>query len=44
MNSTATSTPILEGGLAAVQEAARHLKTAGLDYTLGVTDGSTPGS
>jgi hypothetical protein len=44
MTSTATSTPILEGGLATVKEAAKHLEAAGLAYTIGVTDGSTPGS
>ena len=43
VNST-HNTELFEGGLDAVQEASRHLDTAGIAYSVSVAGGGAPGS
>ena len=38
------TTPLLEGGLAAVKEASTHLEGAGIPSAFSVVDGCKPGS
>lgn len=38
------NTELFEGGLDAVQEASRHLDTAGITYSVSVAGGGAPGS
>jgi bisphosphoglycerate-dependent phosphoglycerate mutase len=36
--------PLFEGGLDEAKSAASHLKAAGIEFDIGMTDGSKPGS
>jgi bisphosphoglycerate-dependent phosphoglycerate mutase len=36
--------PLFEGGLDEAKSAAGHLKAAGIEFDIGMTDGSNPGS
>ena len=36
--------PLFEGGLDEAKSVAGHLKAAGIEYDIGMTDGSNPGS
>ena len=38
------NTELFEGGLEAVQEASKHLDSAGIAYSVRVADGGAPGS
>ena len=36
--------PLIEGGLDEAKSAVGHLKAAGIEFDIGMTDGSNPGS
>ncbi len=44
MNPTVETTPLMEAGLDAIQEASRHLEAAGIEYEVSVAGDGVPGS